>query len=62
MDQIKKCSLAGISFTLEADAYAALEGYIQSLQEAYAEERIPPVPPHVPVTVRRMMKLIRIAS
>ena len=35
MDQIKKCSLAGISFTLEADAYAALEGYIQSLQEAY---------------------------
>ena len=28
MDQIKKCSLAGISFTLEADAYAALEGYI----------------------------------
>ena len=35
MDQIKKCSLAGISFTLEVDAYAALEGYIQSLQEAY---------------------------
>lgn len=35
MDQIKKCSLAGISFTLEADAYVALEGYIQSLQEAY---------------------------
>ena len=35
MDQIKKCSLAGISFTLEADAYAALEGYIQSLQNAY---------------------------
>lgn len=35
MNEIKKCSLAGISFTLETDAYAALEGYIQSLQEAY---------------------------
>ena len=35
MNEIKKCSLAGISFTLENDAYVALNDYIQSLQNAY---------------------------
>ena len=35
MNEIKKCSLAGISFTLEKDAHTALAEYIDSLQNAY---------------------------
>lgn len=35
MNEIKRCSLAGISFTLEPDAYDTLKGYIQSLEDAY---------------------------
>lgn len=38
MNEIKKCSLAGISFTLETDAYAALNEYIASLQNAYRDD------------------------
>lgn len=38
MNEIKKCSLAGISFTLENDAHAALAEYIQSLQNAYRND------------------------
>ena len=38
MNEIKKCSLAGISFTLETDAYAALNEYIASLQTAYRDD------------------------
>lgn len=35
MNEIKKCSIAGISFTLEKDAYEALQTYIKSLNDAY---------------------------
>jgi phage shock protein PspC (stress-responsive transcriptional regulator) len=35
MNEIKRCSLAGISFTLEPDAYDTLKGFIQSLEDAY---------------------------
>lgn len=28
MNEIKKCSIAGVSFTLEYDAYNALNAYI----------------------------------
>lgn len=35
MNEIKKCSLAGISFTLENDAYKELDSYINSLKQAY---------------------------
>ena len=35
MNEIKKCSISGISFTLEKEAYARLEEYISSLKMAY---------------------------
>lgn len=35
MNEIKKCSISGISFTFEKDAYARLEEYISSLKKAY---------------------------
>lgn len=35
MNEIKKCSLAGISFTMELDAYQALNDYIDSLKHSY---------------------------
>ena len=38
MNEIKKCSLAGISFTLEKDAHTALADYITSLQNAYRND------------------------
>ena len=38
MNEIKKCSLAGISFTLEKDAHTALAEYIDSLQNAYRND------------------------
>ena len=35
MNKVKKCSIAGISFTLETDAYETLNAYIDSLRNAY---------------------------
>ena len=35
MNEIKKCSIAGISFTLEKNAYEALQAYIKSLNDTY---------------------------
>ena len=35
MNEIKKCSLAGVSFTMELDAYQALNDYIDSLKRSY---------------------------
>ena len=35
MNEIKKCSLSGIGFTLEREAYNRLNDYLQSLKEAY---------------------------
>ena len=35
MNEIKRCSLSGIGFTLEREAYNRLSNYLQSLKEAY---------------------------
>lgn len=35
MNEIKKCSISGISFTLDKESYARLEEYISSLKKAY---------------------------
>ncbi len=37
MNELKKCSIAGISFSLERDAYDRLDGYLKSLHKAYNE-------------------------
>lgn len=38
MNEIKKCSIAGISFTFEKDAYQALNDYIDSLKQSYKDD------------------------
>lgn len=38
MNEIKKCSIGGISFTLEQKAYDALNTYIDTLKAAYKED------------------------
>ena len=35
MNEIKKCSLSGVGFTFEKVAYNLLNGYLNSLKEAY---------------------------
>ncbi len=37
MKEVIKCSLSGIAFTLDADAYALLSNYLESLKATYAE-------------------------
>ncbi len=37
MNEIKKCSIAGVSFTLEKNAYEALQTYIKSLNDTYKD-------------------------
>lgn len=37
MKEVKRCSLAGIAFTLDNDAYDALASYLNRLKERYAE-------------------------
>lgn len=39
MNETKKCSISGIAFTMEAEAYARLNGYIATLKERYAREK-----------------------
>ncbi len=38
MNEIKKCSIAGVSFTLESDAYDVLNTYVDSLKETYKDD------------------------
>lgn len=38
MNEIKKCSIAGVSFTLENDAYDALSTYIETLKQTYRDD------------------------
>lgn len=38
MNPIKKCSIAGVSFTMETDAYEALSAYIESLKNNYRND------------------------
>lgn len=37
MNEIKKCSIAGVSFTLENNAYETLQAYIKSLHDTYKD-------------------------
>ena len=37
MNEIKKCSIAGVSFTLEKNAYHSLQTYIKSLNDTYKD-------------------------
>ena len=37
MNEVKKCSISGVAFTLDADAYRTLVEYLDSLQETYRE-------------------------
>ena len=38
MNEVKKCSISGIAFTMSTDAYNALHQYLNSLQERYGKE------------------------
>ncbi len=35
MNEVKKCSISGVAFTLDIDAYEELERYLESLRKAY---------------------------
>ena len=35
MKEIKKCSISGVAFTMDIDAYEALDAYLESLKENY---------------------------
>ena len=37
MKEVRKCSISGVAFTLDADAYEALEAYLESLKRTYGE-------------------------
>lgn len=37
MKEVKKCSISGVAFTLDTDAYEALEAYLDSLKRAYKD-------------------------
>lgn len=37
MNEIKKCSISGVAFTLDTDAYQTLEAYLESLKETYRQ-------------------------
>lgn len=36
MKEVKKCSISGVAFTMDTDAYEALDNYLKSLQKSYA--------------------------
>ena len=35
MKEVKKCSISGIAFTMEADAFQVLSRYLESLNDTY---------------------------
>ncbi len=37
MKEIKKCSISGVAFTMDTDAYEALDAYLESLKNFYRE-------------------------
>lgn len=37
MKEVKKCSISGVAFTLDTDAYEALAAYLESLKKAYKD-------------------------
>lgn len=38
LNEIKKCSISGISFAMEQEAYTRMDTYLKSLREAYKED------------------------
>lgn len=39
MNEVKKCSISSIAFTMEADAYATLHEYIETLKKSYRDDK-----------------------
>ena len=37
MKEVKKCSISGVAFTMDTDAYEALEAYLDSLKKTYKD-------------------------
>lgn len=37
MKEVKKCSISGVAFTMDADAYQELENYLDSLKKTYKD-------------------------
>ena len=37
MKEVKKCSISGVAFTMDTDAYQELEDYLESLKKTYKE-------------------------
>ena len=37
MKEVKKCSISGVAFTMDVDAYEALETYLESLKTTYKD-------------------------
>lgn len=35
--EVKKCSISGIAFTMDVDAYEALDAYLESLKKSYKD-------------------------
>ena len=38
MNEVKKCSISGIAFTMDTEAHAALRAYLDTLNEKYSNE------------------------
>ncbi len=39
MNEVKKCSISSIAFTMEADAYTTLHEYIETLKKSYRDDK-----------------------
>lgn len=37
MKEVKKCSISGVAFTMDVDAYEALDAYLESLKQSYKD-------------------------
>lgn len=37
MKEVKKCSISGVAFTMDVDAYEALDAYLESLKKSYRD-------------------------
>jgi len=37
MNEVRKCSLSGVAFTMDADAFALLAEYIETLKKSYED-------------------------
>lgn len=42
MKEVKKCSISGVAFTMDADAYQELENYLDSLKKTYKDRPTEP--------------------